>query len=177
MEVAAGTTSSPVCSPAAFAEFYDRSAREVFRYLARALLGDRTAAEDLTQETFAAVVVAARDGRAEVLTMPWVIGVARHKLIDHYRHAARDERHLAQVWAGSADSIEFDELDTAEPARVLEMLRSLSPEHRLALILRYIDDLTVPDVATALNKTIDATNSLLSRARRALASSLAERDS
>ena len=163
-----------MCLPEAFAGFYDQAAGEVFRYLARSLLGDRAAAEDLTQETFAAVVSAARAGRAEALTMPWVMGVARHKLVDHYRRAARHERRLALAWAQSSDSVEPDPFEGADPAEVLEMLRSLSPEHRLVLILKYVDDLAVQEIATTLNRSMHATNSLLSRARRALATSLTE---
>jgi RNA polymerase sigma-70 factor, ECF subfamily len=174
MKAEAGTGKSPVCLPAAFAEFYDQAAPDVFRYLARALLGDRAAAEDLTQETFAAVVIAARSGRAEALTMPWVIGVARHKLVDHYRRANRDERRLALAWAQSSDSVEPDFLDSADPAQVLEMMRTLSPEHRLVLILKYVDELSVPEIAKTVNRSLHATNSLLSRARRSLAASLAE---
>ncbi len=164
-------------SPAAFAEFYDRAGREVFRYLARSVLGNRAAAEDLTQETFAAVVVAARAGRPEALTMPWVMGVARHKLVDHYRRVARDERHLAMVWAGNPDCADLDEFDSIAPGHVLEMLRNLSAEHQLVLILKYVDDLSGQEIATVLNRSLDATNSLLSRARRALAESLTENPS
>ncbi|HEX2783444.1 MAG TPA: sigma-70 family RNA polymerase sigma factor [Ilumatobacteraceae bacterium] len=177
MKVKARTEESPMCLPAAFAEFYDQAAREVFRYLARALLGDRAAAEDLTQETFAAVVIAARTGRPEALTMPWVMGVARHKLVDHHRRAARDQRRLALAWAQSSESGDLDPLDNADPARVLEMMRNLSPEHRLVLILKYVDGLAVQEIATTLNRSQHATNSLLSRARRALATSVAESSS
>jgi RNA polymerase sigma-70 factor (ECF subfamily) len=167
----------PAISPAAFAAFYDRAASEVFRYLARRLLGDRAVAEDLTQETFAAVVAGAMAGRPEALTMPWVMGTARHKLIDHYRGAARAERHLAAVWAQGPDPAETDELDTADPAEVLEILRGLSPEHRLVLILKYVDELSAQEIAPMLNRSLHATNSLLSRARRALSSSLTEKPS
>jgi RNA polymerase sigma-70 factor (ECF subfamily) len=174
MKVKAGTDASRMCWPEAFADFYDHAARDVFRYLDRALLGDRAAAEDLTQETFAAVVIAARSGRPEALTMPWVMGVARHKLVDHHRRRARDERRLALAWAQSSDSVELELLEGADPARVLEMMRNLSPEHRLVLILKYVDELAVHEIATTLNRSLHATNSLLSRARRALATSVAE---
>ena len=174
MNATPGRDEAPMCLPAAFAGFYDQAARDVFRYLARALLGDRAAAEDLTQETFTVVVIAARSGRPEALTMPWVMGVARHKLVDHYRRAARDERRLALAWSQSSDSVELDLLDDADPARVLDMMRNLSPEHRLVLILKYIDELAVQEIATTLNRSLHATNSLLGRARRALAVSVAE---
>ena len=86
MEVVVAEEQPPVISPAAFAEFHDHAAREVFRYLARAVLGNRAGAEDLAQETFAAVVVAAKAGRPEALTMPWVMGVIRRVSCNDIRH-------------------------------------------------------------------------------------------
>ena len=177
MRVVATEGQQPAIPPATFAAFYDRAASEVFRYLARRVLGDRAVAEDLTQETFAAVVVGVMAGRPEALTMPWVMGTARHKLIDHYRRAARAEQHLALMWAESPDLAEPDEIDSADPAEVLEILRGLSPEHRLVLILKYVDELSAQEIALALNRSLHATNSLLSRARRALSSSLTENPS
>jgi RNA polymerase sigma-70 factor (ECF subfamily) len=79
-----------VASPDVFAAFYDSTVDEVYRYLLRAVLGDRALAEDLTQETFASVVLAVRDGRAEAYAIQCVIGVARHNLVDHYRNASRE---------------------------------------------------------------------------------------
>jgi RNA polymerase sigma-70 factor (ECF subfamily) len=161
-------------SPEAFGEFYDHALDDVFRYLARAVLGNRAAAEDLTQETFVAVALAAQAGRSDALTMPWVMGVARHKLIDHYRRAARDERHLALAWAEAPESPELDALDHTDLSAVLEMLHDLSPEHRLVLILKYVDELSAQDIATMLDRSLPATKSLLSRARKALIGTLGE---
>jgi RNA polymerase sigma-70 factor (ECF subfamily) len=107
--------------------------------------------------------------------MPWVMGTARHKLVDHYRRAARDDRHLALMWVSSSDSIDLP--DDADPARVLELLCGLTPEHRLVLILKYVDELSAQEIASMLDRSLPATKSLLSRARRALAFSLAENPS
>jgi RNA polymerase sigma-70 factor, ECF subfamily len=177
MKVVAMVHEAPVISPAEFSEFYHRAAEEVFGYLARGVLGNRGAAEDLTQETFAAVGIAAKAGRPEALTMPWVMGVARHKLVDHYRRAARDQRQLALVWADTSDSFELELPDGTDPSQVLEMLRNLSPEHRLVLILKYVDELSTQEIASMLDRSLAATKSLLSRARRALAGSLTENPS
>jgi RNA polymerase sigma-70 factor (ECF subfamily) len=116
-------------------------------------------------------------GRREALTMPWVMGVARHKLIDHYRRAARNEQHLALVGAESPEPVELDLLDGTDPTTVLEILGDLSPEHRLVLILKYVDELSAQEIAPMLNRSLHATNSLLSRARRALFSKLTENPS
>ena len=162
--------------PDAFAQFYDRASGEVYRYLCRAVLGNRSLAEDLTQETFTSVVAAIRGGRAELESMPWVIGVARHKLIDHYRRAESEQRRMALVWAGRGSDEEEVDLDREDPSRVVEMLRELSPSHRLVLALRYVDELSVEEIAKLLERSVHATESLLVRARRALAASQRKSD-
>ncbi|HEX2782145.1 MAG TPA: RNA polymerase sigma factor [Ilumatobacteraceae bacterium] len=175
MKVVATVEGATVISSTAFAEFYDHALNDVYSYLARSVVGNRSEAEDLTQETFAAAASAAKAGRPEALTMPWLMGVARHKLIDHYRRAARDERHLALVGVDRSDSFECDLPDGADPSRVLEMLHDLSPEHRMVLILKYVDELPAQEIASMLDRSLEATKSLLSRARRALAASLTEK--
>ena len=162
--------------PDPFAAFYDRAFGEVYRYLSHAVLGNRALAEDLTQETFMAIAGALNDGRAEAQSMPWVMGVARHKLIDHYRRCEGQRRQLALAWAsgyGHEDG-QVDDLGGAEPSRVVELLAELSPIHRLVLALRYLDDMTVDEIAIAIDKSVHATESLLVRARRALTRSLQE---
>lgn len=48
------------------------------------------------------------------------------------------------------------------------MLQGLRPDQRTALALRYVEDLTVAEVAVAMSRSVQATESLLVRARRAL---------
>ncbi len=170
---AAAHEDQPAESPVDFAAFYDRSFGEVYRYLCRAVLGNRALAEDLTQETFASIVAAVTAGRAELHSMPWVIGVARHKLIDHFRNCESEKRRLALAWSGGYGRADEhpDDLDGEDPARVVELLRELSPTHRLVLVLKYLDDLSVEEIARTIERSVHATESLLVRARRALASS------
>ena len=74
---------------------YDRALPQVYGYLLDRC-GDVATAEDLTSETFLAAVAAPRPGDVSV---PWLIGVARHKLVDHWRRRSRDERLLTEVAA------------------------------------------------------------------------------
>lgn len=150
---------------AAFLAFYDDALPHVFGYLSSRCGGSRPLAEDLTAETFLAVVDAAGRGTA-LLTVPWAIGVARHKLADHWRRQERAERyrHLVTEPAdGSEDPWEC-RLDAVAVQRVLQ---DLPPQHRAALTLRYLDDLPVPEVAALLGRTVHATEALLVRARAA----------
>ena len=54
------------------------------------------------------------------------------------------------------------------PRRTIAALARLPDDQRVALILRYVDDLTVADVANELGRSVRATESLLVRARRTL---------
>ena len=99
------------------------------------------------------------------LTVAWLIGVARHKLVDHWRRQARED---AQPRARFPTSVEPDGVDERfERARTREVLDELGPHHRAALTLRYLDGLSVPEVADHLDRTVHATEALLVRARNA----------
>jgi hypothetical protein len=109
-----------------FSAFSGTAFGNVYRYLLRAVLGDHALAEDLTQETFAVAVAAARAGRSEALSLEWVLGVARHKVIDYYRTASRDRRRMSLVAAGSADVDDVQQLADQEPAGIVQALAGLS---------------------------------------------------
>ena len=58
-----------------------------------------------------------------------------------------------------------------------DVLQQLGPHHRAALTLRYLDGLSVPDVADELDRTVHATEALLVRARAAFRVAYEERPS
>ncbi len=168
------TQSPEAPDPAAFAAFYDRSVAEVFRYFYKAAAGDRRLAEDLTQETFMAAVRAFQSGQVETMSINWLIVVARHKLIDHYRRLNREERKLTLAWSERAvhddESVGF----TIDEAEAITLLDCLSPIHRLVLVLRYLDDLPVSEVADSIGRSVTATESILVRARQSLGRKMRE---
>src|SRR5438067_664362 len=72
---------------------YDRGLPQVYGYLVRRC-GDPALAEDLTAETFLAAVDASQRDRPPSLTVAWLVGVARNKLVDHWRYQEREGRKL-----------------------------------------------------------------------------------
>ncbi len=96
----------------------------------------------------------------------WLIGVARHKLADHWRRTERERRGL-RLLDGESAGVD-DPWDAAiDRIRAHEALGRLGPHHRAALTLRYLDGLPVPEVARHLDRTVHATEALLVRARAA----------
>ena len=92
-------TAAPVGSRGGFVDLYERTVTDVYSYLA-SRVGDRGVAEELTQDVF--VVGAHRCAAGEVVDVAWLIGVARHKLVDHWRAQARNDRKLALAHSSGA---------------------------------------------------------------------------
>ena len=71
---------------------------------------------------------------------------------------------------------EADEPDWSlvEGGAALEALAALPTVQHAALVLRYVDDLSTVEVAALLERSVSATESLLARARRALARTVEE---
>jgi RNA polymerase sigma-70 factor (ECF subfamily) len=159
----------------ALLEIYDRALPQVYGYLLTRCRS-ATLAEDLTAETFLAAVDAVRRDAVPRLTVAWLLGVARHKLIDHWRRRSREEERAVRFASedlGDGDD-SWDEILEAERAHaVLDML---GPHHRAALTLRYLDGLPVPQVAAHLGRTLHATEALLVRARAAFRRAYVERE-
>lgn len=74
--------------PEAILEVYDEALPAVYGYVFRRC-SDRRIAEDVTSETFLAAMDTMRRDRTASPNVGWLIGVARHKLADHWRRAQR----------------------------------------------------------------------------------------
>ena len=149
---------------AQFLAFYDAAVGPLFGYLYRASGGQREVAEDLCQDVFATVLMRVRGGDVSVLTVPWVIAVGRNRLIDQWRRSARQERRLSQLFTNQP-------VAAASNDDLLAWIAQLPASQRAAVVLHYLDDLPVHEVATRLGKSYKSTESLLSRARQSLRTS------
>ena len=152
---------APQAGPEGFVELYERTVADVYSYLA-SRVGERGAAEDLTQDVF--IVGAHRAANGDPVDLPWLIGVARHKLIDHWRAKGRQDRNLTLV-RSATQTRPADEPDVFEPGPASLVLAGLNPTYRAALVLRHVDGLTVASIADHLGRSVEATEQILSRAR------------
>jgi RNA polymerase sigma-70 factor (ECF subfamily) len=155
----------PQGAPRALLELYDEALPDVYGYFVRRC-SDRSTAEDLTSETFLAAMDAARKPSPPSITVPWLIGVARHKLADHYRR--RHDRFSVPV-AELPEPVEPVDHWEVEVDRIVaeSVLARMGEQHRTVLSLRYLDDCSVPECAELIGRTVHATEALLVRARRA----------
>jgi RNA polymerase sigma-70 factor, ECF subfamily len=107
--------------PEAFAVFYDRHGGVAFS-LAYRIVGERAAAEDVTQEAFISVWRSgARYDRARGSVRSWMLGIVRNRAID-----------LLRSRAGRAPNLDFDDDSVLEqrPAEELTEEEALRHETR-----------------------------------------------
>jgi len=164
MELVVAEAEALGLDPRVFLAFYEEALPRVYGYILHRVGGSVAVAEDLTQETFLAAVSELKKGRRVETPIPWMYGIARHKLIYYYRQQERSETPVAEV-DHVVDHLPRD--DNGSEARELAMtaLAALPASQRAALVLRHLDGFSVPEVATMLGKSVEAVESLLSRGR------------
>ena len=158
--------------PPDLAALYERHAIEVYRYVHRRCR-DAALAEDVTQDTFLAAVRTVNDP-GEV-TVGWLIRVARNRLLDLLRRQARYEGKL-QLASGGRSEVADEPAAVVGRLRMTAALEALRVEHRIVLMLHYVDDMTVAALAVEMGRTPKAVEALLTRARRALRRELERSD-
>jgi len=150
-------------APGILAELYERHVGRAIG-LARVLTGDHVVAEDLAHEAF--IRSASRLGalgdptRFEAYLLRAVVNLARSRARRHRIEVAFIQRH-PPVAAVPASDVETS-------AMIREALLRLPVRQRAAITLRYFDDLSEAQVATALGCSPKAVNDLVRRAREQL---------
>ena len=162
-------------SPGSFRAFYDDALPRVYGYFLQRCGGSVAVAEDLTQETFLAAVAELKRGRRIVSPLAWIFGIARHKLMDHYRRQERADRALSLAWESEEVEAELVVPDDSEAReRAIAALGSVAAPQRAALVLCYVDGFSVLEAAKLLGKSVEAVESLLARGRQSFKRAYAE---
>ena len=161
-----------------FRRWYDAVAPRVYAYLYGRCGADTDVAQDLTQQTFTQAV-RHRDaylGHSDSVT--WLIAIARSQLADHFRQLEREgRRHLRLIREIAPEEIDADAWRANDDrTQIRAAMRSLTPEQRVALVLRYLDGLPVKDVAQVMGRSEKSAEAIITRARRAFRAGYAERD-
>ena len=164
--------------PDAVRAFIDAVGPSVYGFVFARVGGDETAAEDLLQETLVEAIRSAGSFRGDAALRTWVCAIARRRLARHYeaeRRSAVAESGLALLGAVSTGGRDGgEELERRD--EIVRALGRLPAVHRQVLILKYLDDLPVADIAAELGRTAVQIQSLLARARDGLRRLLQEHD-
>jgi RNA polymerase sigma-70 factor, ECF subfamily len=146
-----------------FDAFYRGTSRRLVRY-AYGLTGDASEAQDLTQEAYARAwqhwrkVVACDDPEAWLRVVVTRLATDRWRRLGVRRAASRAERPPAAAEPPSENTV-----------MLVAALRTLPDFQRRALVLHYMLDRSVADIAAETATNVNTVKSWLSRGRAALA--------
>lgn len=160
----------------AFDALYNLYLVPVYRYI-YLRIGDKQAAEDLSQVVFLKAYQNIRNFVDQHKNpLAYFFTIARNTLIDYYRKnrgtVAENSEEILLSMESSSQSPQ--ELIMREESRksVLERIKDLTPEQQEVIILKFINDLSYPEIAKQLNKSEEAVRQLQSRALKVLRAKL-----
>jgi RNA polymerase sigma-70 factor, ECF subfamily len=149
----------------AVAELYGCHVEAVYRYVL-SRVNDRAVAEDLTAQVFVGMLegLPSYELRGKAFRC-WLYRIACARTADYWRqqHRRREVR-LDERWAAGqarpGDSLEAED----DWRRAMNLLAQLSDDQQDVLILRFVGEMSLADVADTLAKTVGATKALQHRA-------------
>ncbi len=131
----------------AFTELYQRHGQKIFSYFFRMLWKDKDLAEDFTQELFLKLIKNAASFEKTRIFSTWMYSIANNMCKNEYRKKEIRQNHLSMVpkQHPSSDAVNPDHkrFKTA----LQHFLHSLSEEKRSLYILRFHENLSVPEIS------------------------------
>lgn len=161
---------------AAFRQFFDHYYPRIYRFCARRL--DEAAAQDAAQTVMIQAVRKINTYRGEAALLTWLTQIARNAIKAEYRSSARHSRVVAiedsesirvEVESLAADPLLNPETIAHQQQRqqiVQLILDHLPGSYGSVLEWKYVEGLSVGEIAKRLDTTVIATQSMLARARR-----------
>ncbi len=154
----------------ASAAFVDRYADPVYSYVRYRLLPRTDLVDDVVQDVFLSAWEGMEGFRGESSLRGWLLGIARHRVEDHYRLRAREiwttEAEPPDTAARSTELELGDRLDQERVGRETRRILAEMPEpYSIALLWRYWEKRSARDMAQATGRTEKSVERILARAR------------
>ena len=158
----------------AFEAFFDAYFPALFRF-AVARTGSEDAAEEIVQTTMTTAIRKIGTWRGEASLFTWLCTICRHEISAHRERGGvrilpliEDDPAIAAALASLADDGQEAVVARGETTRLVHVvLDLLPPRYASALEWKYIDGISVKEIADRLQLTAKAAESLLTRARDA----------
>lgn len=152
----------------AYSELYDFYAARVRRYIFFKVPRSEDA-DELTADVFLRGWEYATANKVDQAGS-FFYRIARNAIADFYRkhheHAELDE--AKDVPHAQGETVAEEAAKNEETSQVLEAMKDLKEEYRDVLMMRFLDEMSVKEIALALDKTSINVRVLLHRAKKAL---------
>ncbi len=156
--------------PAALSALYDQYVGKIYAYIYHRT-GQVELAEDLTGQVFMRMLEAVRSGRPWRTSFSgWLYRIAHNLVIDHYRRRGRASFiELEDANPVSTDVEPFNAIQARlDSERLQAALNRLTEEQAEVITLRFLQGLSIAEVAQIMDKTEGAIKALQYRAVLAL---------
>jgi RNA polymerase sigma-70 factor (ECF subfamily) len=162
----------------AFRALYDVYKDRVYSIAVYFFHGDAVAASDVTQQVFLKLMTSMGQFRGDAEFSTWLYRLVVNACMDAARRRKSDaliskQSHLLETFAGPA-SQEDDYARAQMASSVRAAVSALPPKFRIAVLLRYFEELSYEQMASALHCSMGTVASRLSRGHRMLAERLKE---
>ncbi|MCI0579087.1 MAG: RNA polymerase sigma factor, partial [Chloroflexi bacterium] len=159
-------------NPQAFSELYERHVNRIYRYVL-ARVGDVQDAQDVTSQTLLTALEQLPRYRGQGVFVAWLMGIARHKVIDYYRQRrpALDLEEIEDLPGSNEDTGDIVDQQLALEA-IARKLKVIAPDRAEALSLRLFGGLEVAEIAEVMGKNEAAVRMLVFRGLRDLQAQL-----
>jgi RNA polymerase sigma-70 factor, ECF subfamily len=150
--------------PARFAELYEINFERVYAYVVRRV-GDRAETEDLTSEVFHHALANLK--RYEWRGIPfaaWLFRIAANLISDRWQRKGREDvaDGPEQIESAAGRNAEIDEVE--RKATLFRLVETLPAEQRRVVVLRFVEEKSIKEVAREIRKTEGAVKQLQFRA-------------
>jgi RNA polymerase sigma-70 factor, ECF subfamily len=154
--------------PARFAELYEDNVERVYAYVVRRV-GDRAETEDLTSEVFHHALANLR--RFEWRGIPfaaWLYRIAANLISDRWQRKGREDvaDNPEQIESAAARNTEIEEVERR--ATLFRLVGTLPAEQQRVVVLRFVEEKSIKEVAREIRKTEGAVKQLQFRALTSL---------
>ena len=145
----------------------------VFNYVLR-LVGDRSLAEDLTQEVFLRVFQGLPKFSLRCKFTTWLFQVTKNRVLDELRASERRPRHLVALDDIAPLEVMDAPIERGETVEALwRAIDGLSTDLKMALLLRDVAGLSYTEIADALEVTLATVKWRIYKGREDVALALA----
>ena len=153
--------------PDAVRTLLDTTGDVLYGFVLARVGGQGPAAEDVVQETYVEAMRSAHTYRGDAALTTWLCAIARRRLIRHYDAERRQEDARAGLTELRPRLV--DELQSVDESdAVMLALGRLPATQRQVLVLKYLDGLSVEEIAATLGRERVQVQSLLQRGRDGL---------
>ena len=147
----------------AFAELYEAYFDKIYRYIVLKI-GDRTEAEDMTQQVFLKALKSLPDYKwKDVPFSAWLYRIAHNQVVDHYRKSGRQQSCELTEEITPDDPEGNPEHQTelkVDIQSLVKATRQLTRAQQEVIALRFSSDLPVAEVARLMGRSEGAVKAL-----------------